>query len=113
MRKIFYIVNPLVSAVIVGALLLVVSVYCTVNYRNHKDRTPVLLQQNLLDRTAMKVVPVYPDERDTDVRERLLASVECSPYLILDEGVSTWMFHESTAGENYYLYVKYQCTEQS
>lgn len=59
----------------------------------------------------MKAVPVYPDERDADARERLLASVECFPYLILDEGVSTWMFAESRAGESYYLYVRYQCTE--
>jgi hypothetical protein len=58
-------------------------------------------------------VPVYPDESDEDARKRLLASVECSPYLIIDEGVSTWMYDEFKAGENYYRYMKYQCTGQA
>jgi len=96
-----------------AALLLVLSVNVGACSREQRNHSPVTLQQNPRDGTAVKAVPVYPDERDEDARKRLLASVECSPYLVLDEGVSTWMFAESKAGENYYLYVKYQCPEPS
>ncbi|HKA52817.1 MAG TPA: hypothetical protein VKJ47_04080 [Candidatus Binatia bacterium] len=96
-----------------AALLLVLGINTGACSREHKNRSPVTLQQNPRDGTAVKAVPVYPDERDEDARKRLLASVECSPYLVLDEGVSTWMFAESKAGENYYLYVRYQCPEAS
>ncbi len=105
---------PLLLAALSFAIAsLVLSVIPSVVTRDSRTRTPVTLQQNLLDEITMKVVPVYPDESDEDARKRLLASVECSSYLILDEGVSTWMYHGFKAGENYYRYMKYQCTGQA
>ena len=93
-----------------GILVLFVNISVSACFRDNTDRSPVTLQ-NLADGTAIKAVPVYPDEIDTDARERLLASVECTPYHIVDEGTSTWRFSESKAGENYYRYMKYRCTE--
>jgi hypothetical protein len=106
-------VNPLLAALSFALASLVLGVVLSVVMRDSRTRTPVTLQQNLLDKITMKVVPVYPDESDEDARKRLLASVECSPYLILDEGVSTWMYHGFKAGENYYRYMKCQCTGQA
>lgn len=79
---------------------------------NSADRTPVTLQRGAADGASIKVVPVYHDERDKDARERLLASIECTPYDVLDEGTYTGSLFGATHQGNYYLYIRFRCIER-
>jgi len=93
----------------VGMLMSVLLLMYSGEYR---DQSPVTIQRSEGDGATMKVVPVYYDARDRDVRERLFASIECAPYDILDEGTYTGVLFEEHEQGYYYLYVRYRCTEQ-
>lgn len=99
---------------LISALLCsVVLIYGRVNARSRGSRSPVTVRQPAADGAVIKAVPVYPDEREKDARERLLASVECPTYDILDEGTSPSLAFKTQSGESYYLYVTYRCMERA
>lgn len=74
-----------------------------------RDRNPVTLQRSAADGATIKVVPVYYDERDSDARARLFASIDCVPYDVLDEGTYTGALFGDQGLGHYYLYIRYRC----
>jgi hypothetical protein len=81
-------------------------------HRNTTAPAPVTLQRSAVDGSVTKAVPVRRDEREKDAQERLLASIDCVPYEVLDLGTYTSALSVPQPGEAYYLWVKYRCAEK-
>lgn len=108
MKKKQLLMRPLWVLFFLGTLATLVALI-----QDHRARNPLLLQRNPNDDSVMKVVPVYHDEREKDAHERLVSSIECAPYDILDEGTYSGVFSGSYRGDSYYLYIRYRCQAQT